>query len=126
MCNNSHVQTICRKNLLMELIAKTKKQRLDMQVARDEFEEATERVDEKWKVILQSGKMTKFGRPPKENEIGRNSDNYDNLVCLIFLKVKLHILFHIFNYLFIVCPSSLYARHRFLKRLDIHVMFCIS
>uniref|UniRef100_A0A1I8E8U8 VWFA domain-containing protein n=1 Tax=Wuchereria bancrofti TaxID=6293 RepID=A0A1I8E8U8_WUCBA len=47
-----------RRDFIAELIAKTKQQRYDKKLARDEREDATERLDEKWNKIQQTDAMS--------------------------------------------------------------------
>uniref|UniRef100_A0A183ESY2 SNW domain-containing protein 1 n=1 Tax=Gongylonema pulchrum TaxID=637853 RepID=A0A183ESY2_9BILA len=66
------------------LIEKTKQQRYDKKMARDEQEEATERLDEKWKEILQTGAMANYARPVKDKASSvipprPDTDDYDSL-----------------------------------------------
>lgn len=70
-----------RRDILADLIAKTKQQRFDKRMARDELEGATERLDEKWKEILQTGAMENFARTVKDKSvINSGKDDYDNLL----------------------------------------------
>lgn len=74
-----------RRDILADLIEKTKQQRFDKKMARDELEDATERLDEKWKEILQTGAMGNFARTVKDKSvINSGKDDYDNLVCGFF------------------------------------------
>uniref|UniRef100_A0A915AKP5 Nucleolar protein 14 n=1 Tax=Parascaris univalens TaxID=6257 RepID=A0A915AKP5_PARUN len=71
-----------RKDLIAALIAKTKQQRYDKQMARDEQEDTTERLDEQWKKLMHTGAMTSFANVPRTNDrISKTSDEYDLLLC---------------------------------------------
>uniref|UniRef100_A0A915Q771 VWFA domain-containing protein n=1 Tax=Setaria digitata TaxID=48799 RepID=A0A915Q771_9BILA len=75
-----------RRDVIAELIAKTKQQRYDKKLARDEREDATERLDEKWSKMLQTDAITSFMRPSTDKS-SRNrfeKDDYDNLASLDF------------------------------------------
>lgn len=77
---------LLRRDFIAELIAKTKQQRYDKKLARDEREDATERLDEKWNKIQQSGTMANFVRPVKDKSsiIRPEKDDYDDLVSSYF------------------------------------------
>ncbi|KAM3723062.1 Nucleolar protein [Dirofilaria immitis] len=70
-----------RRDIIAELIAKTKQQRYDKKLARDEREDAIERLDEKWNKIRQTDAMTGFIRPVKDKSIINRpeKDDYDHL-----------------------------------------------
>ncbi|CAG9536163.1 unnamed protein product [Cercopithifilaria johnstoni] len=72
---------IKRQDFIAELIAKTRQQRYDKKLARDEYEDATERLDEMWNKIQQTGAMTSFVKPTKDKlNISRDEkDDYDHL-----------------------------------------------
>ncbi|EJW81658.1 hypothetical protein WUBG_07432, partial [Wuchereria bancrofti] len=69
------------RDFIAELIAKTKQQRYDKKLARDEREDATERLDEKWNKIQQTDAMSGFIRPINaRSSITRpEKDDYDHL-----------------------------------------------
>uniref|UniRef100_A0A0N5AMW5 Nucleolar complex protein 14 homolog n=1 Tax=Syphacia muris TaxID=451379 RepID=A0A0N5AMW5_9BILA len=75
---------IKRKDMLSELIAKTKQQRFDKRLIRDELEDATERLDEKWKHLVQNGLMENLTMNVKgESSLPKPQvDDYDNLVLI--------------------------------------------
>lgn len=75
-----------RQDFIAELIAKTKQQRYDRKLARDEREDATERLDEKWNKIQQTNVMTSFVRRVKDelNTSRPEKDDYDSLASLYF------------------------------------------
>uniref|UniRef100_A0A1I7VGJ0 Nucleolar protein 14 n=1 Tax=Loa loa TaxID=7209 RepID=A0A1I7VGJ0_LOALO len=70
-----------RRNFITELIAKTKQQRYDKKLARDEREDATERLDKKWNEIQQTDAISTFVRPVKDKSSmgGPEKDDYDHL-----------------------------------------------
>ncbi|VBB29201.1 unnamed protein product [Acanthocheilonema viteae] len=72
---------IRRQDFIAELIARTKQQRYDKKLARDERENATERLDEKWNKMQQTNAMASFVRPVKDKlNINRTEkDDYDYL-----------------------------------------------
>ncbi|VDD85897.1 unnamed protein product [Enterobius vermicularis] len=68
-----------RKNVLAELIAKQKQQRFEKRMARDELESATDRLDEKWRKLMQKGGIGNLmgtGKKTNENQL---PDDYDTL-----------------------------------------------
>lgn len=75
---------VYRKDFIAELIAKTKQQRYNKKLARDEHEDAIERLDEKWNKIQQTNEMANFIRPAKDklNISGPEKDDYDHMVSL--------------------------------------------
>lgn len=77
--------TIYRRDIIAELIAKTKQQRYDKKLARDEREDATERLDEKWSKIRQTDAIAGFVKPVKDKSIidRPEKDDYDHLVSQI-------------------------------------------
>ncbi|KAK6102119.1 Nop14-like family protein [Brugia pahangi] len=70
-----------RRDFIAELIAKTKQQRYDKKLARDEREDATERLDEKWNKIQQTDVMSGFIKPVNDRSsiIRPEKDDYDHL-----------------------------------------------
>ena len=72
--------------MIAELIAKTKQQRFDKKLTRDELEGATDRLDEKWKELIQKGALASIIMPPKakaekkEPTSAPSKDSYDILV----------------------------------------------
>lgn len=74
------MHTIFSKNVLAELIAKQKQQRFEKRMARDELESATDRLDEKWRKLMQKGGIGNLmgtGKKTNENQL---PDDYDTLV----------------------------------------------
>uniref|UniRef100_A0A8R1TNV0 Nucleolar protein 14 n=1 Tax=Onchocerca volvulus TaxID=6282 RepID=A0A8R1TNV0_ONCVO len=73
---------IKRRDIIAELIAKTKQQRYDKKLARDEREDATERLDEKWSKIRQTDAIAGFVKPVKDKSIidRPEKDDYDHLL----------------------------------------------
>ncbi|VDK54557.1 unnamed protein product [Anisakis simplex] len=80
-----------RKELIAELIAKSKQQRYDKQLARDQQEDTTERLDEQWNKLMHSEAIQSFTNAPNQrnnrsNQIAADkSDPYDQL----FTELKL-------------------------------------
>ncbi|KHN77573.1 Nucleolar protein 14 [Toxocara canis] len=72
-----------RKDLIAELIAKTKQQRYDKQMARDEQEDMTNRLDEQWKKLMHTGAMNHFTNMPSSQHKDHKAadDEYDLLLC---------------------------------------------
>lgn len=72
-----------RKDLVAALIAKTKQQRYDKQMARDEQEDTTERLDEQWKKLMHTGAMASFASVPgAKDKSDKTSDEYDLLFIM--------------------------------------------
>lgn len=72
-------RSVKRKDMIAELIAKTKQQRRDKQMARDEQEGATERLDEKWKKLMRNGVIGNFAQQTVKRAVKTVSDDYDAL-----------------------------------------------
>ncbi|KAK0416632.1 hypothetical protein QR680_012599 [Steinernema hermaphroditum] len=69
-----------RKDLIMDLIARSKLIKQEKQTARDEIQDTTEELDEKWKSLLQSGVVKGFAPGiNKHADAGIKKDSYDDL-----------------------------------------------
>ncbi|VDN02731.1 unnamed protein product [Thelazia callipaeda] len=70
-----------RKDAISELIAQTKQQRLDKKMAREERENATQKLDDRWKELMQTGALVNLVRAGKDkaSTSQTKSDEYDNL-----------------------------------------------
>ncbi|VDO13077.1 unnamed protein product [Brugia timori] len=82
-----------RRDFIAELIAKTKQQRYDKKLARDEREDATERLDEKWNKIQQTDVMSGFIKPVNDRSsiIRPEKDDYDHLASS-YSRFRIHFL----------------------------------
>ncbi|TKR77506.1 hypothetical protein L596_018466 [Steinernema carpocapsae] len=69
-----------RKDMVMEMIARSKLFKQEKQNAKDEIEQATETLDEKWKSLLQSGNVSGFAPGINKHATGGvQHDTYDDL-----------------------------------------------